>query len=267
MLCGQARALVPRSLPRGGGDIAETSRAGSSARALPVVAKRSAKKRQARKLEKRDDARTMEKLAEERAARLAAAEKYRPPPPPPPTDPNDAKDRIARRERDFQAALARVGEAKAAARESEDWDPSRGYKPFDDVQDAVYDLALAKTAVYESHLELALSLLTVAKGDEPSSLDRFDWVYERGVSDGNVRCLSFMLAAMTKANVVSGVCEVLWVANECGVTGAVDPKAMKGALGMLADLEEMGLLDGTDVDAYNQTKEVLAEEESAQAVS
>ena len=48
---------------------------------------------------------------------------------------------------------------------------------------------------------------------------------------------------MTKANVVSGVCEVLWVANECGVTGAVDPKAMKGALGMLADLEEMGLLE------------------------
>ena len=163
MLCGQARALVPRSLPRGGGDIAGW-RAGSRARARPVVAKRSAKKRQARKLEKRDDARTMEKLAEERAARLAAAEKYRPPPPPPPTDPKDAKDRMAERERDFQMALARVGEAKAAARESERWDPSRGYKPFDDVQDAVHDLALAKTAVYESHLELALSLLTVAKG-------------------------------------------------------------------------------------------------------
>ena len=77
MLCGQARALVPRSLPRGGGDIAGW-RAGSRARTRPVVAKRSAKKRQARKLEKRDDARTMEKLAEERAARLAAAEKYRP---------------------------------------------------------------------------------------------------------------------------------------------------------------------------------------------
>ena len=266
MLCGQARTLVPRSLPRGGGDI-KGWRAGSRARARPVVAKRNAKKRQARKLEKRDDARTMEKLAEERAARLAAAEKYRPPPPPPPTDPNDAKDRIAQRERDFQVALARVGEAKAAARESEQWDPSRGYKPFDDVQDAVYDMALAKTAVYESHLELALSLLTVAKGEAPSSLDKFDWVYERGVADGNVRCLSFMLAAMTKANVVSGVCEVLWVANECGVTGEVDPKAMKGALGMLADLEELGLLDGKDVDALNQTKEVLAEEESARAVS
>lgn len=263
MLCGQARALVPRSLPRGGGDIAGW-RAGSRARARPVVAKRSAKKRQARKLEKRDDARTMERLAEERAARLAAAEKYRPPPPPPPTDPKDAKDRMAERERDFQMALARVGEAKAAARESERWDPSRGYKPFDDVQDAVHDLALAKTAVYESHLELALSLLTVAKGGAPSSLDTFDWVYERGVVDGNVRCLSFMLAALTKANVVSGVCEVLWVANECGVTGAVDPKAMKGALGMLADMDDMGLLDEKDVDAWNQTKELL---ESAQAVS
>ena len=73
-----------------------------------------------------------------------------------------------------------------------------------------------------------------------------------------------VLAALTKANVVSGVCEVLWVANECGVTGVVDPKAMKGALGMLADMDDMGLLDEKDVDAWNQTKELL---ESAQAVS
>ena len=177
-----ARALVPRSLPRGGGDIAGW-RAGSRARTRPVVAKRSAKKRQARKLEKRDDARTMEKLAEERAARLAAAEKYRPAAP--------AAHRPERREGPDSAARTRLSGGVGARRRGQGGgegerglDPSRGYKPFDDVQDAVYDLALAKTAVYESHLELALSLLTVAKGEAPSSLDRFDWVYQRGVADG-----------------------------------------------------------------------------------
>jgi hypothetical protein len=72
-----------------------------------------------------------------------------------------------------------------------------------------------------------------------------------------------MLAALTKSNVVAGVCEVLWVANECGVTGEVDPKAMKGALGMLADLDEMGLLDEKDADAMAQTLEILAEQAAA----
>ena len=260
MLCGQARALVTRSLPRGGGDVRAK---GYRARAPPVVAKRSAKKKQARKLEKRDEVKEMEANAAERKARLAAAEAYRPPPPPPPADPNDAKDRITQRERDFQTALTRVGEEKAKAQASDAWDPSRGYKPFDDVQDAVYDLALAKTAVYESHLELALALLTQAKKETPCALDKFDWVYGKGVADGNTRCLSFMLGALTKSNVVAGVCEVLWVANECGVTGEVDPKAMKGALGMLADLDEMGLLDEKDADAMAQTLEILAEQAAA----
>ena len=71
MLCGQARALVPRSLPRGGGDVRAR---GCRARAPPVVAKRSSKKKQARKLEKRDEVKEMEAAAAERKARLAAAE-------------------------------------------------------------------------------------------------------------------------------------------------------------------------------------------------
>ena len=60
MLCGQARALVPRSLPRGGGDVRAR---GCRARAPPVVAKRSSKKKQARKLEKRDEVKEMEAAA------------------------------------------------------------------------------------------------------------------------------------------------------------------------------------------------------------
>ena len=43
----------------------------------------------------------------------------------------------------------------------------------------------------------------------------------------------------------------------------MDPKAMKGALGMLADLDEMGLLDEKDADAMAQTLEILAEQAAA----
>ena len=191
----------------GGGDIAGW-RAGSRARTRPVVAKRSAKKRQARNSKRGTTRGPWEKLAEERAARLAAAEGTAPAAP--------AAHRPERREGPDSAARTRLSGGVGARRrgqgggeESEDWDPSRGYKPFDDVQDAVYDMALAKTAVYESHPELALSLLTVARGEAPSSLDGFDWVYQRGVADGNVSACRSCSRRRTKANVV-GVVQVQW---------------------------------------------------------
>ena len=57
---------------------------------MAVVCKRSEKKRQARKLEKRDDVREMQKMMEERKAAAAEAEAYRPEPPPPPESPAEA---------------------------------------------------------------------------------------------------------------------------------------------------------------------------------
>ena len=208
-----------------------------------IEAKRSAKKRQGRKLEKREEVRETQKMMEKRQAAAAAAASYRPPPPPPPADPAAAAERIEERHRAYGEALERVGEAKASARESDRWDPTRGYKPFDEVQNAVRALALAKTAAYEAHLERAVALLCQAKGEPPASLDRFDWVYERGVEGDNARCLSFMLAALNKANASTGMCEVLWVANECGLVPALDAKIVKAAVAALGDLDDMGLLD------------------------
>ena len=106
------------------------------------MAKRSAKKRQSRKLEKRDDVRDMQKRMEERKAAVEAAAKFRPEPPPPPTNPTAAAERVEARLVAFREALEKVGEEKQAARESDEWDPARGYKPFDEVQDAVYELSL-----------------------------------------------------------------------------------------------------------------------------
>lgn len=200
----------------------------------------------------------MQRMMEKREAAAAAAASYRPPPPPPPADPAAAAERIEERHRAYGEALQRVGEAKASARESDRWDPTRGYKPFDEVQDAVRALALAKTAAYEAHLERAVALLCQAKGEPPASLDRFDWVYERGVEGDNARCLSFMLAALNKANASTGMSEVLWVANECGLVPALDAKIVKAAVASLGDLDEMGLLDEGEPETLAAVRDALA---------
>ena len=109
-----------------------------------VLAKRSAKKRQSRKLEKREDVREGQKLMEERRAAAAAAAAHRPGSPPPPSDVADAAARVATRAAAFDAALETVGDRKREARESDAWDPARGYKPFDGVQDAVAALRDAR---------------------------------------------------------------------------------------------------------------------------
>ena len=176
---------------------------------------------------------------------------------PPPADPAAAAERIEERHRAYGEALERVGEAKASARESDRWDPTRGYKPFDEVQNAVRALALAKTAAYEAHLERAVALLCQAKGEPPASLDRFDWVYERGVEGDNARCLSFMLAALNKANASTGMCEVLWVANECGLVPALDAKIVKAAVAALGDLDDMGLLDEGEPETLAAVRDAL----------
>ena len=67
---------------------------GRARRGIAIVAKRSAKKRQSRKLEKRDDVRDMQKRMEERKAAMEAAAKFRPEPPPPPTNPTAAAERV-----------------------------------------------------------------------------------------------------------------------------------------------------------------------------
>ena len=157
--------------------------------------------------------------------------------------PRAAAERIEERHRAYGEALETVGDRKREARESDAWDPARGYKPFDDVQDAVAALRDAKTAAHEAHLERAVALLCQAKGEPPASLDRFDWTYERGVDAKNARCLSFLLAALNKANASTGMCEVLWVANECGLVPALDAKIVKAAVAALGDLDDMGLLD------------------------
>ena len=208
-----------------------------------VLAKRSAKKRQSRKLEKREDVREGQKLMEERRAAAAAAAAHRPEPPPPPSDVADAAARVATRAAAFDAALETVGDRKREARESDAWDPARGYKPFDGVQDAVAALRDAKTAAHEAHLERAVALLCQAKGEPPASLDRFDWTYERGVDAKNARCLSFLLAALCKANVASGMAEVLFVAVDCEVLHTIDEKVVAKALATLEDLNDLGLLD------------------------
>ena len=208
-----------------------------------MLAKRSAKKRQSRKLEKREDVREGQKLMEERRAAAAAAAAHRPEPPPPPSDVADAAARVATRAAAFHAALETVGDRKREARESDAWDPARGYKPFDDVQDAVAALRHAKTAAHEAHLERAVALLCQAKGEPPASLDRFDWTYERGVDAKNARCLSFLLAALCKANVASGMAEVLFVAVDCEVLHTIDEKVVAKALATLEDLNDLGLLD------------------------
>ena len=224
------RVCVPRARDRAHGGTA-------------IVAKRSAKKRQSRKLEKRDDVRVMQKRMEERKAAAEAAAKFRPEPPPPPENPTAAAERVEARLVAFREALEKVGEEKRAARESDKWDPTRGYKPFDDVQDAVYELGCYKTEVYEAYLERALALLCQAKNEPPASLDKFDWVYERGLDEKNVRTLSFMLAALAKSNVASGMVEVFRVACECGVVKELDKAIAENALASLMDLNDMDLLD------------------------
>ena len=216
---------------------------GRAHRGIAIVAKRSAKKRQSRKLEKRDDVRDMQKRMEERKAAAEAAANFRPEPPPPPENPTAAAERVEARLVAFREALEKVGEEKQAARESDEWDPARGYKPFDEVQDAVYELACCKTEVYEAYLERALALLCQAKNEPPATLDAFDWVYERGLDENNVRALSYMLAALAKHNVASGMVEVFRVACECGVVHALDKAIAEKAMASLTDLNDMDLLD------------------------
>ena len=211
----------------------------------PAVAKRSEKKRQARKIGRREDLREAEAAAAARATRAAEEAAKRAAPPPPPLDSADASARVAARETALRDALRAVGDAKATARESETWDPSRGYKPFDAVRDAVDAMARARVAALEARLERAVALLCVAKREPVESLAKFGWTYgERTIADTkNARCLGFMLAAMSKANVSTGTCEVLSVAMELDLIGEVDAKAVKGAVRALREMDELGLLD------------------------
>ena len=229
-----------------------------------VLAKRSAKKRQSRKLEKREDVREMQKMMEEREAKAAAAAAYRPEPPPPPADAAEAAQRILERQDAFREALEAIAVAKQAAKDSGSFDPSRGFKPFKEVQDAVSAMALAKIAVYEAHLERAVALLTQAKGEPPATLEMFNWVYEKGVVESNIRCLAFMLGALQKNKVPPGVSEVLWVALENEALADMDPKAVKGAVNMLGDLDDLGLLDESEVEILAATRQAMAEAKAAQ---
>jgi hypothetical protein len=117
---------------------------------MPIVeAKRSEKKRQARKLDKRDDVREMAAMVEAgKAARIAAAA-YRPTPPPPPQSPAEAAQRILDKQVSFHRALTLVKHEKQEAMDSGEFDQARGFKPFKAVQAAVKDLGSAKIAVYE----------------------------------------------------------------------------------------------------------------------
>ena len=225
-----------------------------------IVAKRSSKKRQARKLEKRDEVREMQRWMEEREAAAAEAAAYRPEPPPPPEDPAAAAQRILAARESFHEALETVKEKKQEAMDSGDYEQSRGFKPFPEVQDAVRALALAKIAVYEAHLERALALLSQTKSEPPSTLEKFDWIYEKGVVESNVRCLGFMLAALIKNNVSSGVAEVLWVAGENATLAEMDPKTIARAVNLLDDLDSMGLLDEGEPEVLAATKEAMAQE-------
>lgn len=236
------------------------TRSGVRGRGLPAIeAKRSAKKRQERKLDKRDDVRDLHRLVEERKDALEAAATFRAEPPAPPENPKEASERIERRLVTFRAALEKVGETKRNAQESDAWDPTRGYKPFEDVQDAVFDLDRRKTEVYEAYLEKAIALLCLAKNEPPVSLDTFDWIYEKnGARDGNnARTLSFMLAALCKHNVASGMVLVLKVAVECGVVGGIDKNIGKKAIAALSDLNEMGLLDEGEPEVLQAVKEAI----------
>ena len=223
-----------------------------------IVAKRSAKQRQSRKLEKRDDLRDMQKRMEEREAALEAAAKFRPEPPPPPENPTVASERIEARLVMFREALEKVGEEKKTARESVAWDPTRGYKPFDDVQDAVYELACCRTELFEAYLERAVSLLCQAKSEPPSSLAKFDWVYGKGLDfEKNARTLSFMLAALSKNNVASGMVEVLRAACEGNAVHKFDKKVFEKAMTTLEDLNEMGLLDAGEPEIVAKARETF----------
>lgn len=232
---------------------------------MAIVAKRSEKKRQARKLERRDDVREMQKMVEAREAAAAEAAAYRPEPPPPPESPAEAAQRILDAQVSFHEALATVKDEKQAVMESGAFDRSRGFKPFPAVQAAVEALALAKIAVYEAHLERALALLSQAKGEPPTTLEKFDWVYAKGVGDSNVRCLSFMLAAMHKNKVAPGVVEVLWVAVENGAVRDMDDKIVARALDLLGDLDDMGLLDQGEPEVLAASRDALAASSSAAA--
>ena len=94
-----------------------------------------------------------------------------------------------------------------------------------------------------STIILSPLIYTLTKGEPPASLDRFDWTYERGVDAKNARCLSFLLAALCKANVASGMAEVLFVAVDCEVLHTIDEKVVAKALATLEDLNDLGLLD------------------------
>ena len=80
---------------------------------------------------------------------------------------------------------------------------------------------------------------------------------EKGVGESNVRCLNFMLSAMQKNNVAPGAVEVLWVAVENGVVEEMDGKVVKRAVDLLADLDDMGLLDEGEPEVLAATREAL----------
>ena len=117
-------------------------------------------------------------------------------------------------------------------------------------------------AVYASSAAVCIARAAASTiSGSPASLDTFDWVYQRGLDEHNVRTLSFMLAALAKNNVASGMVEVFRVACECGVVGALDKNIAKKAMATLTDLNDMDLLDAGEPEIVDAVARATAAED------
>ena len=225
-------------------------------------------------MQKREDTREFlkEKAAREEAAKIAAKVK----PSAPYAAATSESQATARVVEAYDAWLA-IGEnlkaLKDAARASEKWDQSVGYKAFREVMVEVAAYDAARIRYVETRLERALVLFYEAKGESETgykTLDAFNWYYGRDfdANDGaNAKSLTYMLPAVLKAQAPRAVAELFFVALNGGKNGmpcgvSYPEKPLQQAIGRLEDAAEYDLLEEDELAQLVAMKAFVAESDN-----
>mmetsp|Transcript_4963 Transcript_4963/g.10160 ORF Transcript_4963/g.10160 Transcript_4963/m.10160 type:complete len:254 (+) Transcript_4963:74-835(+) len=196
-----------------------------SSQSFYVWAKRTQKKKQARKLERREETREFEEMVMRAKEKAAQEAKKRPPAVPAPTTAEEAQERVKVAFKRAQMAVAHVKQLKLEARESDEFNPDIGYKAFPEVMDAVDELDACKARVHEEMLERALLKMSEITG-KPRSLDSFNWRFGDG-TDRNASCCGYMLQACQKGGMMEVASEIVPVLEDAGVLGQLDDKILR----------------------------------------
>eukprot|EP00873_Tetraselmis_striata_P032878 jgi/Tetstr1/453142/TSEL_040163.t1 len=200
----------------------------SAAEAFPrlvVTAKRSEKKKQARKTERRQELADFRREREERVRRQEAADAAaKVPPLSPPSSLEDAEARAHASTGRVNAVALELKARKAAARESGAFTPQAGFKLVPEVQESLQALDKAKVALLEARLELALWQLAEVTG-RTRHLQDYNWSFGAGAEE-NTACFGYILGNCKKFDVSEAALEVVQVMRDAALGHAVEQPVM-----------------------------------------